>query len=529
MASIRKQAGRSPGIVSKLIIFGLGGLLLATTACSSRESRAAAAAAEGKALFAAGDFAGAGRQFSAAVSLQDEDPAIWIAKGRNDVAQKNLGAAFASYAAALELDSANREALDAVAQLSLASGDLDKAMRTSEQILALAPADPSGLFVRTAVLIKDGRLDAASDTVETGLKSNPTDQSLLILRSRILLKRGEFARAQEVLPPLAVVDRPSALLLQQYADVYERRFNGRGLADVAERASRAEKPSFELLLALGSRRAAINDIDGALGAFTKALQTTKAEQAQQTVALAMAHADLSPDDLVRVLNEALRDARLRGAAAQYLIAVNRSDLAWIVIGAVGGNAGDAPVDVGLAAYIAATRGNWSDARALAQRQLSTDARDHWALLARALAIAHAGKLDGAIRDARVAVSDVPDSVEATRQLAFIYRLQGDYLLADNAIVTAFNAERDSELLLRLLVHNLAKRGRNAELGSLLRRFVLRNPSSVMGWRLRAQSCASASQVDCARRAAAVVRSLRGQVVEVPPAPPDEILGERDYR
>ena len=252
------------------------------------------------------------------------------------------------------------------------------------------------------------------------------------------------------------------------------------------------------------------------------LASIKTERAERDVSLALARADVPADRLAsRIAAGKRRDGRLYRAVAYYFLRIERYDLAADAISMIVANIGQARNDIGLLAYVAATHGDRARAASLAQSRLVEEPRDDWALLARALVLAKAGKLEGALRDGSNAASDAPDSTEAVRVLASIYRLRGEQQLAEKAVVAAFNANRDSEFLLRLLARQMSENGRIHALTEILRSFVLRNPESVMGWRLRAHFCRIALQPACATRADAIVKALRGEAVALPATPADE--------
>lgn len=507
--------------------------LLATAACSSKAERAAEAMAEAVQLNAAGQYQAAAIKFDTAVALRDDNPALWIARARNQVQMKNYGGAFGSYRNALDQDRSNREALDAVSQLSLATGDLDHAEEYGNQILALDPNDMNAQLVLVTVALRRGEIDSASDQVDRALKQDPNNEQARVLKSRILQRRGDAPAALAMIAPIFAAGGGTFDLRQQLMSIYQRAADGNGMLRVTERNARdlPRDPATQIAFArslLLTRRlpqaAAVLDRLHRIAASDATRDLTLAMLSDADAPLADVEAMLAtlptPQTSLAITAAQYASARDAGAAAVRRLAglVQAQPLSA------------ATTDLHAAfAYALAQTGRTADAARRAAAVLAVDPDEPIALAARTLAEIAAKDLDSALRDARVVARDSPNSAAAVALLARVYRAGGDPASAASAITRGFNDNEDDAAFLALYVAQFVATGRADEAVGIARSFSIRQPASVLAWRLRAQLSAATNDPAGAARARALIARLHGQRVALPPTPADEQIAQRDLR
>lgn len=466
-------------------------------------------------MAARGDHLGARERFDAAVALRDDQPEIWIARARSQLALGDYGGAFGSYSSALDLDRTNREALDAVGQIALLAGKSDEAERIANQILTLAPDDSAALYVKGSVLLQRGRLEAAAATIDQGLRMHPNDENLLVLKSRLLTRHGDLASAERILRP--VFDRQSAnpLVFDQLADVYGRQFDGRQILLVRARAARARSDDAQVLYEFGKQLLASGVIGEGIRVLESSIKQQKKASNDRSILLAIAESNVNADALSRALvAQRSLSAATRLACARYAILADRPSAARSILLGV---SRDQRTDdwFALVAYLLARQDRTVAAASLAAAILQKDARSNFALASRALTSAKIGLLDEALRDARLAVSDAPNQVEPVEVLATIFTLRGDAAAARATYNEAFNRNRDNILFLRALVLSRPE-ATVSDHGALVRDFTARNPTVISGWVLRRSMCIALRDMPCVARAGVIAKGLTGAPLGIRP-------------
>jgi tetratricopeptide (TPR) repeat protein len=521
LVRLRRPFGRA-----SQTLLALSGSLLLLAGCSSSADRAARARDEGETLASRGQYIEARARFDTAVALRDDQPELWIARARNQVALSDYAGAFGSYTSALDLDRTNREALNAVGQIALLADKTEQAERIADQILALAPDDLAALYVKGSVQLQGRRFESAGRTIEQGLKINPKEENLLVLQSRLLADRGDFTQAASVLRPAFDAKSTNPLVLGQLADVYDRQFKGREALLVRAQAARASPNDAATLYAFGKQLLARGMIGDGINMVRLSIARQKKPADDRSVLLALAESDVDADALAKVFStQSTIDQATRIAGARYALLAERPQAARAILFQVPVNERDQKWSA-LCAYFLARGGSSAAAVDIAENVLKADGRTNFALAARALVTGQGGRLDDALRDARVAASDAPREPEHMSVLATVLALRGDGEAARATYFEGFNRNRDNVMFLRALVRS--RQGTQmTDLVPLVRDFTIRNPANRAAWGVRKSVCLAVRDMACAARSAAIIRSLAAENIVVPPAPPEEVPGPND--
>ncbi|MFS0771923.1 tetratricopeptide repeat protein [Sphingomonas sp. 1P08PE] len=486
---------------------------------------------QGQQLAAAGQYGPAQMQFDLAVQARDDLPELWMMRARNQVALQDYAGAFTSYRNALDQDRSNREALDALAQLALASGRIDDARDYAEQILGLAPEDPMAQLILATVAFRTGRYDTAAAGVAKLLASSPDNERALVLSSRLEQRRDRFAQALAIVEPIFKANGGSDETRQQLTDLYGQLADGPGLLAVARRDA-ADRPQDAVAQRTFAKQLAVaGQLGEAVVALDAAHKIAPGDASRALTVRALADADADPAAAAKALGTlGSPQPDLVLAIAEHAIARGAYPVAAsLLTGETATDAATALDRAGALAFVAASLGRMSQARQIADATLAKDKGQSYALMARALVSLAAGNGDAALRDGRSVVGDNQQFAAGYTVLAKVLASRGDRLLAEKSFFDAVNADRDDPLALRQLVILLRSRGRLDDAQNYMRSYTIHHPASVFGWTVRRDVCRRMDNAACTQRATALIARLHGAKTPMPPVPPDERIGELDYR
>ena len=158
-------------------------------------------------------------------------------------------------------------------------------------------------------------------------------------------------------------------------------------------------------------------------------------------------------------------------------------------------------------------GRRTEALTRSRAVLAVDPRQPAALLTRGRMALERQDADGALRDARMLISDNPSFVAGYALLAESYRLSGDMLLADRAIMDASSGARDSAEQIQYTFDFFSRRAKLEQVYSLFNEFNARNPISRTGWLLRSKVCFIESDQKCLARSSEFLGRLNGNSID----------------
>jgi len=455
--------------------------------CSSKDERAAQAAAEATAALTAGDLWTARQAATRAVGIRDDVSEYWLLSGRIALAGGDLGGAFAAYQNVINLDRSNQEALNALCRLALVARDPDQVDRYADQLLLLTPGASVPLVAKGAAALQRGDDEEASKFVTQVLANDPNYFDALMLKGRIELVQRKFAQAAATVEStLGQAGDPRARL-QLLREVYGRSGDRTGYERTMGRLAQAqpEDPLAQLAYA---------DL---------LFETGRGTEARTLVARA---ARMKPGDetaAATVLNvlgrqgaDAMSPAQLRDAArglppatraafARYAIDLGRVGLARDLAT----DPGTSPDARAVAALAQGLAGERDAALATLNAVLTDDPANPQALFARARLQAAAGERDAALADARRVVADDAGNVPARLLTAELLTARGDRILAVDQLREGVNAAPGEARLARALAGMLNAAGRPDAAGDALRDAVRAAPLDLRLRRLRDGFCA----------------------------------------
>jgi predicted Zn-dependent protease len=183
-------------------------------------------------------------------------------------------------------------------------------------------------------------------------------------------------------------------------------------------------------------------------------------------------------------------------------------------------AADALEAQALASRIMLARGDTKTADRLAAAVLEQDPRNPDALLTRSARRLATGKVDAAIEDANVIVSDAPQEYMGYVALANAHSAKGNDLRARQVFERGVDALPQSRLLVEVYAHFLRRVGDAVRLKSLYADLAAATPSSVAVLRSLARVCAETRDAACSAKAARGLEFAgRSYLVDDPPGTP----------
>jgi tetratricopeptide (TPR) repeat protein len=207
-------------VSSRPPLLGLAVILFATSACDSREERAAKLAQTAQMQAEAGDLAGAAQSIGKAIAERDDLPDYYILQGQIQLSAKNIGQAYNSYKAALALDQSNQEALGLVSNVAFRVGNLEEAADTADRLLALNPQSIPGLQVKALVALQKRQLDDALALADKILLLSPQDEGGMLIRARALALQDKIPDAIEAIDKLVAINGQNISTLSTLANIY---------------------------------------------------------------------------------------------------------------------------------------------------------------------------------------------------------------------------------------------------------------------------------------------------------------------
>ena len=234
-------------MIVRRVLVGAAFLLtsLGTSACSSRDDRAAAASAAADTALQDGNLKDASEQIRRALLARDDVADYWLLSGRIALAQGQYGAASTRSRMPPRYDRGNNEALVRLCQLAASGGRADRAERYAEVLNTLHPGDPAALNVQAAVAFSHGDTVKAVTLIDQILKAQPGDPTALVTRSRILASADDYAAAARAAEESLASPGDPRGRLQALRDVYFKSGNAAGYRSAVARSARAAPHSVD--------------------------------------------------------------------------------------------------------------------------------------------------------------------------------------------------------------------------------------------------------------------------------------------
>jgi tetratricopeptide (TPR) repeat protein len=486
---------------SKLKLLAALLLVCLSYGCGNNMQRAAEFAAVAERQLADGDIAGARYNTQQAIATRDDVPAYYILLGRIEMQAQKPVNAFNAYSLALDLEADNVDTLQNIANLGLQIGRVKEAKEAADRILLIAPASPGALVVKGFLQIDGGKFDDARDTVLKIFAINPEDEGGVILSARIDALQGHpqqaLARIEEF---VSAVGETGAINVTRL-EIYRMLGASDKMRTIFPAVLETTKGNFDYKIDYINLLYRTGAIAQARQESMAIINNARTDQSQlDRLAKVWIEHDNSPlpaEQVALLGSTGTRLARL--GVARFFLAVNKADKAKVVLAQLVSQ--QLPEAVALLARSELQRGQKTVAYQLADKALLVDARNEDALLVRSDRNLTQNRLDRAIEDANIVVSEAPQTVMGYVQL-------GMDALPQSLQLAAYYKEM------------LKKWGDTARIVSLDRDVAHASPSSIAAWSIFDQSCASYSGIDCVKEAELGLAGAKTRfMVDDPPGTP----------
>lgn len=494
--------------------------VLTLAGCNDRVQEAADNAALAQVQFDSGNFVEARQSIQRAISARDDVPEYFIILARSELALQQTAGAFNAYSRALDLQADNLEVLQNIAELGLQADRIREADEAADRMLLLFPGSARAMLVKGFVAIENGRPEDAKRFASSILQANPNDEGGAILSARLSALDGRFDESKaEILRARSNVGETEALNAT-LLEVYRAQGNAEGMRSVFPQvvAAAGQIADYRLdyinfLYKTGDRSAARNET-------RKAMQSRPNDIAMLASLSRLFHEyDASPFSAAQ--RQALAEAGTRAsqiAVARFYLEAGQLPEALAIL--------ERPLSQevleakALAARILLAQGRKDAADRMAASVLELDPRNPDALLARSARRLATGKLDAAIEDANVIVSDAPQEYMGYVALANAHLAKGSPLRARQVFERGIDALPQSTLLIEEYEQFLRRLGDNARVRSLYADLAAAAPSSVKALQSLARVCSEFEDQVCLAKADRGLDAARRSFVidDVPGAP-----------
>jgi len=447
-------------------------LSLSLAACTSKDQKAATAAAQADVAMQQQRYSDAVRAIRKALAARDDVSDYWLMLGRIDLALKDSGGAFDAYRNAIQLDRSNVEALQELAQLGLTVHQPDEVDRYADQLLLLNEQDPLPLVLKGGAALQRSDSDKALDFAERALATDSHNVNAVILKAQVLAFRQDYIGSAKLIEESLASGGDTTSRLEFLRDLYVKSGDIAGYQRAVVKLAQAHPDDRDMQLAFADL---LYQTDHRAEALRVVLAIMHRRQADFELANAVVElwldqgADaVSPHD---VLAAASLPLEMRAAFAQYANLTGHPDLAVTVLGdAINAAEPSSTNSDAKAASALATGllGHSREALSQVQQVLDVDPAQPRALLVRARLRALTGNTDGALSDARQVVAGDARNVTARLLASDILLNRHETVLAEANLREAIRARPEAVRPVVRLAGLLMQAGRRVEVESILR-------------------------------------------------------------
>jgi tetratricopeptide (TPR) repeat protein len=485
-----------------------GGVALA--GCASDAETAADAANRYQMAFQAGDLEGARKHITEAVRARDDVVDYWIALGRVELALRHLGGAYGAYTRAVELDRGNIEALQNLGEISMLAGRVGDAEKHADQVLLLNPQDIRGRLLKGYIALRTKRYPEAVKWADQILTAYPLEDAPLVLKARALFESGHRPEGIELLEKAIPIKGATKPKLETLIEFYSKTGDFAGIDRTFARYLEVEPDNVGVTLKYSSELYRIGRSPRANQLLEGLLKSGAPGPVPERVADVMIEAggaSVGEAEIKRLASGASAPVRL--ALARVALDKGFSQTAAEMLAPFQGGEMTAARAAAASMYANALYdlGRRGEALAIADRVLEFDEANPRGLRVRAMINLEGGKLDAALRDARVLVRDQPTMAASRLLLAKVTVAREDKALALTTYRQAFNDFPGNEAVLRDYAAFLQAEQGPVAAAELSREFVKSYPFSAQGWEVLLASCRKAGQRACVAEAERVRAGL----------------------
>lgn len=501
--------------LSMIVAFGL-----LTAACSDRFELAAEHAAMAEGQLAAGNLQAARENIQQAIIARDDVAEYFILLGRIELQSQKLPSAFNAYSRALDLQADNLEVLQAIAELGLQTDRLQEAEAAADRMLLLFPGATRAKLVKGFLAIEANRLEDARGFADEILAQNPNDEGGVILSARLLALESNFDGALAILLRTIKTVGETEALNATLLEIYRAQGNAQGMRVAFPKVIKAagKTSAYQLDFINFLYKSADKS-----SARVEAIAAINAQPNDRTALARLANLFLEYD--ATPFSAAQRDAFASSATRTSRIALARfyfdsgqyPEAQSMLSRLPDENVTEAQA---LMARIALALGKPKPADALIDAVLARDPRNPDALIARSARRLASGKIDAAIEDANIVVSDAPQEYGGYAALAKAYLAKGSEVRARQVFERGIDFLPQNELLARRYEAVLRQIGDRGRVVSLYGDLASTKPSSTRAWNNFARVCTELGDSVCAMQVErGLANAARSFVIDEPPGTP----------
>ncbi|RYD90317.1 MAG: tetratricopeptide repeat protein, partial [Sphingomonadales bacterium] len=356
-----------------------------------------------------------------------------------------------------------------------------RARAIADQMLEIDPANEGGTILLARSLLMAGDRAGAIATMEASIaKDGESVQKLMVLLD-LHAGRNDFRNVARTFARLFTLEPDNVTLRLEYAKVlYEQGKTDRALEMLA-RLTRAHPGDRDLEQGIVD---IWNEI-GSAGIDLGRVRRFVAASGDDRLKIALGHLLLDEGSAAEA------EAMLRPFVDKRDISVTNVEADVLYAGAL------------------SRLGRGREALALIDRVLAFDRNHPRALLMRVRISIARNDLAQALRDAQLLTRDNPDMVDGRLELARIYILRKEPILADKAYALAMSQLSADDDMLAAYVDYQIDKGRPAMARDAASRFTRENPRSREGWRQRASLCIDARDGDCVAQSFSALAQIPG--------------------
>jgi tetratricopeptide (TPR) repeat protein len=483
--------------------------------CSSPEEKAASYVKDGKELLAKGNYVQAGLQFRNALQINNKLTDAWLNLAKVDLHDQKWNDAFRDLNRVVQLDPNNTEALSDLGGLQLSANQLDDAMKTSDTLLKAAPNDASAHSLRGAVMYRLQNLDKALDEANAALKIDPGHVDAILLAARVYQAKGNPDKALMTIEEGLAKNKNNVPLQLVKIDILESQNRTEDAVDAYQALIKQypKELSYRNLLA---------------NHYLKRNQPNRAEQVLEQTAEDFPDRNDAKIAVIRFAEQSLSRAKAielaRGYAekasdsvplkfelARLLVEDGQKDAGRkIYLGLIDSKDNDTVIKAETSlARLSVADGNADDAQARISKVLSIDARNHDALMLRAVIAMQAEKPNDAVTDLNTVLADSPNSAQALMLLGQAYMLRGQVELGKEQYYRAIEANPDNASIPIAFANILSQRKEYSQAESVLDRYLGRKPNDIQALQAMAKVRLLRQDWLGAQQIAEKLRNLKG--------------------
>lgn len=504
-------------IVGLSIVLGIAAL---QSGCNDRLEKAAELAAVAEAQFAGGNIEEARNNIQQAIIARDDVAGYFILLGRIELQSGKLPSAFNAYSRALDLQADNLEVLQAIAELGLQTDRLQEAEEAADRMLLLSPGSARAMLVKGFLAIETNRLDDAQRFAEQIAAQDPTDEGGAILSARLQALEGDFvgaaATTRRTIEAIGETEALNATLLE----IYRAQGNAPGMRGAFPKVIAAAGKNSRYQLDFINFLYKTGDVATARSEAIKAIEAQPNDSAMHAALREIfLEYDLSPlTDSQRALVASTGTRITQLSLARFYLDSGQLGKARGMIERLSEEG--ATEAQALLARVALAEGNVAQADTLTAKVLAADPRNPDALVARAMRRLAQGKIDAAIEDANVVVSDAPQEYGGYAALANAHLAKGNKVRAQQVFERGIDSLPQSELMAGRYETFLRKVGERVRIVSVYGELAAAKPSSAKAWRQFGRVCKEFGDRVCEIKVQRGLASAeRSYVIDEPPGTP----------